>query len=72
MERCSTPFGILYVGTWLIDLNARRVEVGAQRLSASYMLELWGGDKEPSLWKGAQRLSASYMLEQVDRSFGRR
>ena len=59
---CSTPFGILYVGT-----ADTRVPLSptlcAQRLSASYMLE---HDRDRSLGRrgsSAQRLSASYMLE---------
>ena len=37
-ELCSTPFGILYVGTWCKGMRLPRPGC-AQRLSASYMLE---------------------------------
>ena len=59
---CSTPFGILYVGTGGQALVAH-ARVSAQRLSASYMLERQSIDRRPSTAWGAQRLSASYMLE---------
>ena len=59
---CSTPFGILYVGTRGHELTSISA-VCAQRLSASYMLELYHSALPPLSLRGAQRLSASYMLE---------